>query len=882
MWFRVSLCTALAVTSIAGSDFTDSVQPLLASHCGACHSEKAKTSGFSVFTLESVVRGGNKHGQAVIAGHPESSPLIKLLKGELQPAMPMGKPLPPESIAKVEAWVRSLTAEQGAVRKQEWRWPFEKPRRPPLPEVQNDAWVRTPVDRFILARLDKAGMRPAPEASRRTLGRRLYLDLVGVAPSPAELDAFLTDEAGGAYERLVEKLLSDPRYGERWGRHWLDLVRYGETSGLEGDGAIGNAWRYRDWVIQAFNNDLPYDRFVTLQLGGGDEHSQTRNNYPVDIQGHVPLGFLRVAPWDRSNLVAEDVRSNYLSEVTAATSSIFLGLSVGCARCHDHKYDPIPQRDYYRFQAFFNAIQVDNETVPYKDQAFAAKADSKIKEYQKLLEDGADKVALDRYEKELLAKMIAAHKKTAAGKELGRDDLRLEIRRADGVFTPAERERYTDIREDADRTQDQAERKLLDQHEAKLIPLLKERYARAGVDPLARFDALTIAEVRNEAARQTSRIFSGEERQKHAELSQRLEVYQHRLGRWRPVALTVKNVPGPPAGPMLAPTRILIRGDYRQPGEPVTPGFPTAIAGKEETATMITDRYRQFPTRGWRLTLARWIASPDNPLTARVMANRIWQHHFGRGIVATPSDFGKNGERPTHPELLDWLAVEFMDRGWSVKDMHRLMVNSAAYRQSSENELMARHAADPENKLLWRFERRRLEAEAIRDNILAASARLNPEMAGPSMFPPLPDDLADFARYGRGGGIMWEPNEKDADARRRSVYIFQRRSLPLPMMAAFDATVFSESCDRRSVTTTPLQALAMMNGYLVHEESEHLARRIEREAGSDRRAQIARAFEVVLNRPARPDELERFGADAASLPALCRVLFNSNEFIYLE
>ena len=830
-----------------------------------------------------MIRGGNKHGQAVIAGHPESSPLVKLLKGEMQPAMPMGKPLPAEAVAKVEAWVRSLTAGEAGLRKQEWRWPFEKPQRPALPEVQNDAWIRTPVDRFILARLDKAGLRPAPEAPPRTLARRLHLDLTGVAPTPAEMDAFLAGaDAPGAYERLVEKLLADPRYGERWGRHWLDLVRYGETSGLEGDGAIGNAWRYRDWVIQAFNDDLPYDRFVTQQLGGADEHSQTRNNYQLNAQGHVPLGFLRVAPWDRSNLVAEDVRSNYLSEVTAATSSIFLGLSVGCARCHDHKYDPIPQRDYYRFQAFFNAIQVDNETVPYQDKAFAARADSKINEYQQLLKDGADKVALDEFEKQLLPKLIAARKQAAAGKALGREDLRLELRREQGVFTPAERQRHAAIREDADRTLDPEEKKLLDEHETMLMALLEARYARPGVDPLLRFDALSTADARTEAMRQVSRIFTDAERQKHAELSQRLEVYQHRLGRWLPVALTVKNVPGPPAGPMIASTRILIRGDYRQPGDPVTPGFPTAFGGKEETAAMITDRYRQYPTRGWRLTLARWIASRDNPLTARVMANRIWQHHFGRGIVATPSDFGKNGERPTHPELLDWLANEFMDRGWSMKDMHRVMVNSAAYRQSAENGPMAGHEADPDNKLWWRFERRRLEAEAIRDNILAASGRLNAEMSGPSMFPPLPDDLADFARYGRSGGIMWEPNEKDVDARRRSVYIFQRRSLPLPMMAAFDATVFSESCDRRGVTTTPLQALAMMNGYLVHEEALHLARRVEREAGADRRRQIERAFEIVLNRPARAEELDRFAVHAAELPALCRVLFNSNEFIYLE
>jgi hypothetical protein len=875
MWLRIVLFTGCTVAIAA--DF-DSIRPLLESQCGACHSDKSKTSGFSVATMESVVRGGNKHGQAVVAGHPESSPLVKLLKGELQPAMPMGKPLPPESIAKVETWVRSLTAEQAGVRKQEWRWPFEKPKRSPLPAVQHDAWVRTPVDRFILARLDRAGLRPAPEASRRTLARRLYLDLVGVAPSPAELDAFLSDQTHGSYERLVEKLLSDPRYGERWGRHWLDLVRYGETSGLEGDGAIGNAWRYRDWVIRAFNDDLPYDRFVTLQLGGADEHSQTRNNYPINVQGHVPLGFLRVAPWDRSNLVAEDVRSNYLSEVTAATSSIFLGLSVGCARCHDHKYDPIPQRDYYRFQAFFNTIQVEDETVPYADKGFAAKAAAKMAGYQKLLDDGPDKHALDAYEKELLPKLIAGYRKATEGKPLKGEDVRLEMRRAGSIFTPSERERYNGLREDAERTGDPEERKLLDDYEK----IALARLAASGTDLTLRFNALTTNEVRNEAARQNSKIFNEAERNKHAELSQKLEVLRLRLGRWRPVALTVKNVAGPPNGPMLAPTRILIRGDYRQPGEPVTPGFPTAIAGKEETATMITDRYRQYPTRGWRLTLARWIASRDNPLTARVMVNRIWQHHFGRGIVATPSDFGKNGERPTHPELLDWLANEFMDGGWSVKDMHRLMVNSATYRQDAENALMSKHAADPDNKLLWRFERRRLEAEAIRDNILAASGRLNPEMSGPSMFPPLPDDLADFARYGRGGGIMWEPNEKDEDARRRSVYIFQRRSLPLPMMAAFDATVFSESCDRRSVTTTPLQALSMMNGYLVHEEAQHLATRIEREAGADRHAQIARAFEIVLNRPARPEELDKFNAPTLSLPALCRVLFNSNEFIYVE
>ncbi|MBI1787798.1 MAG: DUF1553 domain-containing protein, partial [Acidobacteria bacterium] len=294
------------------------------------------------------------------------------------------------------------------------------------------------------------------------------------------------------------------------------------------------------------------------------------------------------------------------------------------------------------------------------------------------------------------------------------------------------------------------------------------------------------------------------------------------------------------------------------------------------------DRYRQFPTRGLRITLAKWIARADHPLTARVMVNRIWQQHFGRGIVETPSDFGRNGARPTHPELLDWLALKFIEEKWSVKAMHRLMMTSGAYLQAAENPAVRDPAADPANRLLWHFSRRRLDAEAIRDSILYLSGRLNPERGGPSVFPPLPADLADFARYGRTGGDMWEPNERPEDDRRRSVYTFQRRSLPQPMMLAFDAPVFSESCERRSVTTTPLQALSMMNGDLVNDEAAHLADRIAGQAGADARGRVRRAFEIVLSRPPAPDEMEKFAAFPGGLAAACRVLLNSNEFLYIE
>jgi hypothetical protein len=318
-----------------------------------------------------------------------------------------------------------------------------------------------------------------------------------------------------------------------------------------------------------------------------------------------------------------------------------------------------------------------------------------------------------------------------------------------------------------------------------------------------------------------------------------------------------------------------MRGDYRYPGEAVEPGFLTAIVGSEVAAAPETDRYRQYPTRGWRLTLAKWIASRDNPLTARVMVNRLWKQHFGEGIVRTASDFGRNGDRPSHPELLDFLAVRFMDSGWDIKAMHKLMLTSQTYQQASEGST----ADDPENRLFSRFSRRRLEAEAIRDSILHVSGRLNPERGGPSVFPPLPADLADFARYGRGGGIMWESNEKDEDARRRSIYVFQRRSLPLPMMASFDAIVFSESCERRINTTTPLQALNMMNGDLLREESAELAARVERMT-TDRRKQIDLAFQTALQRPATAEERKLF--EAHPLSRVCRVLLESNEFLYVD
>ncbi|MEO8130433.1 MAG: DUF1553 domain-containing protein, partial [Bryobacteraceae bacterium] len=504
---------------------------------------------------------------------------------------------------------------------------------------------------------------------------------------------------------------------------------------------------------------------------------------------------------------------------------------------------------------------------------------AQIKQYENQLKTGPDKIALDELEKKLLAQFIQKKTEEAKNRELIAEDLRLELRRKDQkLFTAQEQAKHAALLEDSDRTQDVQERTALENYEKVLL----ERLRAAKVDGDARYKTLTNEDLRLALAKSTQKYFRAEDRELHRELESRQALLKRRMARLKTQTLSIVNVPGPPSGPGLPLTHVLKSGDYRQPGEVVEPGFPSAIAGNSEAAKLETDRYRQFPTRGLRMTLAKWIASPENPLTARVMVNRIWQYHFGRGIVETTSDFGKNGSRPTHPELLDWLALKFIDENWSVKAIHRLILTSSTYRQSTENPQVKDNTADPENHLLWRSERRRLEAEQVRDGILWISGRLNLKMGGPSVFPPLPADLAIAARYGKEGGDMWEPNEKEEDNRRLSIYTFQRRSLPQPMMLAFDAPVFSESCERRSVTTTALQALSMMNGDLVNEEASHLAERIANTAGTNARSRITQAFETVLNRPPTNDELTKFADTGYSLVSICRVLLNSNEYLYVD
>ena len=652
-------------------------------------------------------------------------------------------------------------------------WPFHPPAEIKPPAVRHADRVTNGIDNFILARLEEKGLTLAPQASPRILVRRLYFDLIGLPPTPDEVDAFVNNTDPKAYEKLVDKLLADSRHGERWARFWLDLARYADTAGYEGDPEMPNVWRYRDYVIDAFNQDKPYDKFVIDQIAGDETEEIMGAGELVQAKPEqlVALTFLRLAPFTEPR--GDATRHEMLSEMTSTVSSVFLGLTVGCAQCHNHKYDRIPTKDFYRMKAFFSTIQIPP---PVQGDIFQL--------------GGALPAAFYRKdEKEWAAK-------------------------------------------------------LTEQRNAEL------KQARAEAD-------------------------------KKAEAKTRIRNLEQDLKRLQPVAMSLRHSFGPPYEPGVPETRVLIRGEWDRPGEIVEAGFPSCIAGHQEPAKIRLDPFKRWPTRSRRLTLAKWIASSQNPMTARVMVNRMWDWHFGRGIVATPSDFGKLSGGASHPELLDWMARHFVDSKWSLKAMHRLMVNSATYRQSSRHHDPKAEAADPDGTLLWRFRPRRLEAEAVRDAVLAVSGRLNPEQFGLPIFPPLPEGLAEEVKYDNS---KWAA-QNGPEGRKRSIYIYQQRTLSMPFMQTFDSVVCDVTRDRRQPSITPLQALTMYNGRFASEEARHFATRVRKEAGESVKDQITLGFRIALGREPSPDELERMQPIAAAnegLEGLCRVLLNTNEFIHAE
>jgi hypothetical protein len=711
--------------------FEAKIRPILADHCFKCHGEKKQKGGLRLDSRAEVLEGGDR-GPALLPGRPEKSLLIKAISHQDPDLkMPPSKKLSKEQVADLTRWVKMGAPWPGADKaspqpprrgsfqiraKDRAHWAFQPLKRPAVPAVKGRAWVANPIDAFVLALLEARGLPPNPPANRRELIRRATYDLTGLPPAPEEVEAFVADQSPGAYEALIERLLASPHYGEKWGRHWLDLVRFAETNSYERDNPKPYAWRYRDYVIRAFNDDKPYDRFLREQLAGDELPEPTADAL-------IATGFYRLGIWDDEPTDRVQARFDGLDDIVATTGQVFLGLTVDCARCHDHKIDPISQKDYYRLLAFFHNIN---------------------------------------------------------------------------------------------------------------------HYRNGGPT----------------------------------------DVWPLPGGRGEKVLCVTE------AGTTAPETFVLLRGNPNVKGPKVEPAFPEVFGAPAPT---LPRPARGDRTTGRRLVLANWIAGKDNPLTARVMANRLWQYHFGRGIVRSPNNFGLQGDRPTHPELLDWLAAELIRQGWRLKPLHRLIMTSNAYRMSSRANRAAL-SADPANDRFWHFDMRRLSAEEVRDSILAVSGTLNPKMYGPGVYPKIPREvLAGQSMPGKGWG-----KSPPAEQARRSVYVHVKRSLLTPILESFDLGDTDRSNPVRFVTTQPTQALHLLNGEFANEQAELFAARVRREAGADVGKQVRRALHLATCRPPTDADVKRGvrliealkaeggAADQTALKYYCLVVLNLNEFVYLD
>ena len=844
--------------------FLQKIRPIFSSRCQGCHNDTLKFSGLSLDSAAGL-RAGGLHGPVVAAGNPLASRLYRRVAHLEKPVMPMqGDALTGDEAALVKRWIEmgapwpedaaaqdAEKAKQGRVaalkkledrrvvteKDREW-WAFRRPVRAPAPAVKNTALIWNPVDAFVVAALEAKGLHPAPLASRRTLIRRVYFDLIGLPPRPEDVEAFVKDPSQDAFRKLIDKLLDSQHYGERWGRHWLDVARYADSDGYEYDALRPNSWRYRDYVIRAFNRDKPYDRFIREQLAGDELPGR-------DYDSLTALGFCRNGPFigDMVLMQNELTRSDELDDLVTGTSAAFLGLTVGCARCHDHKFDPIPQKDYYRMVAVFSpSVRKD---LPLAPPSLVDQYETKVRDIDAKIEPiraaaGAlekpthDRLLQAKYEKLPEPVRIA----------LGTD----AAKRTEAQKLQAEQVAYS-----------------VKVGEAEVLPELPP-------------------EIRKKVEALNSSI---------AELESS-----------KPAPLpAVQAVTDP--GPDAPASYFLHRGSVLSKGSPMAPGAVTVLnppGADMEAPKPAADA----KTTGRRLALANWIASDQNPLTARVMVNRIWQHHFGRGLVGTPNDFGHMGEQPSHPELLDWLATEFIRQGWSLKAMHRLILSSRTYQQASAFDSPENMKIDPEDRELWHMPLQRIEGEIIRDSLLAVSGALNLKMGAPGVFPEVDSEILKGSAYQR-----WPVTKDGPEAWRRSVYVTEMRTITAPILDLFDPPEKVGSCARRNVTTIAPQALQLLNDKFVAGQSEILSSRVRDEAGRDRTAQIARAFYLALSRPpatrevaasvdflTRQEEYHRRhnrvlmerGVDPAEIGSpeqaalvdFCHSLFNLNEFIYVN
>lgn len=780
---------AAVVCECAEVTYTHDVQPIFAARCYQCHGPKIQMKGVRLDDASNAARVQDKLLARV------SSPDKKFRMP------PMGDPLTAKQIAVLRVWVEKSAKAP--------LWSLQSVKRPALPAVRNAAWAKNPIDRFVLARLEKEGVQPSPEADRNTLIRRVSLDLTGLPPTPAEVDEFVADKRVDAYERLVDRLIASPHYGEKWARAWLDLAHYADSDGYEKDLVRPWAWRYRAWVIDALNRDMPYDEFTVEQLAGDLLPNAT-------TEQKVATGFLRNSLTNReAGVDRREARFDQTVNRTNTVGTVWLGLTVGCAQCHNHKFDPISQKDYYRLFAFMDSTEEFDMEAPLPGEL------------------GRYLVArpeYDRKRREILAEYDVPKLQPA-----------WEAR-----IQQAFREQGKDLEWDFAVTE-----------------------MRASFDGADKFLKGYWTERTTQQAEGLTDYFishRGPDLDKDKNVIVGFRQCRDRLIELKKTLPEIAFAPAIRTDPRAEATHLHLGGDYQALGEPVEPGTLSALPPM---------RASEKPDR---LALAKWIVSRDNPLAARVAVNRMWQEFFGRGLVRTSEDFGTQGERPSHPELLDWLAVEFEDRGWSMKQMHKLIVTSAAYRQSSKVRKDV-DARDPDNELIARQSRLRLPAESIRDEALAAGELLNPEIGGKSVRPPQP---AGVAELGYSGSVKW-PESTGPDRYRRGMYIHFQRTTPYPMLMNFDEPDSNTSCTRRRRSNTPLQALNLLNDPVFLEAAQAVAGRAER-ASAAIPERIDYAFELCLARKPSQHEREILMEDYThhGMLAVARVLLNLDEFVTRE
>lgn len=936
---------------------------MLLASCVGCHGKNSPQGGLRLDAPISLA---------------QAQEVVRRVKGEGgKPRMPLGAGLPSDKIAALEAWVRvgakwptgtTLTS-PSLMEKGKKHWAFQPLTCPPVPKIkkaQNVGWARSPVDAFILQRLETAGMKPSPAASRRDLIRRVTYDLIGLPPYPEEISAFENDKTPNAWEKVVDRLLANPHYGEKWGRHWLDLVRYAETNSYERDNPKPYISKYRDYVIRAFNADKPYDRFVREQIAG-DELPD------ADGDSLAATAYYRLGIWDDEPADLKQAQYDDLDDLVATTGQAFLGLTLDCARCHDHKLDPIPQKDYYRFLAIFHNINRFKNGGPTDESLYFANAEQK-QQYERSVVELAAKRKANLTAMTTIEAAWREHRKQIEnpndlsglryryfqGAYAGFPDFDKLIPVASGALTPA----FIDLRprkreenfgfvfegilnvpkdgeytfyldsDDGSRIslagkktlektspggQGQEQRATvhlaagpvpfrLDYIQGTSVFGISVGWSGPGFArrPLSTADSCDAMGLPSLLASELPILFNQERADQYAQLVKT----KTELDKQNPTAekaLTVSE-----AGATPPDTFVLLRGNVTTPGEKVEAGFPLCAGGG---TAMRPTALPNAKSTGQRLALANWLASPSNPLTARVIVNRLWQHHFGRGLVRTPNDFGLQGAAPTHPELLNWLAATFVGRdegegmrdenkpnsfliphpssfacGWSFKKLHKLILMSNTYKQSSRGN-PANFARDPQNDLFWRFDMRRLTAEEIRDSLLSVAGNLNPIMYGDSVYPEIPKEI--LAGQSIPGADWYTARMKPEDVNRRSIYIHVKRSLIYPMLAGFDLPETDRTSPARFASTQPTQALGMMNGPLANKQAGVLAARVRGEVGPEPRAFTTRVLTLVQQRPPTAGEtaegmslltrLQGRGVKPEQAQTLlCLMALNLDEFVYLD